>query len=206
MARDLYRRERALSRMLGGPVAGIDEVGRGPWAGPVVAVAVVLPGGTRVVGLADSKTLDEAERNRLCAEILAVAAVGVGWATTRAVDRFNILEATHRAMRRAVARLKIRPIHLLVDGREVPGLPMAHTALVQGDARCACISAASIVAKVVRDRFMTHTASRYPEYGFDKHKGYGTPEHREALARSGPCALHRASFAPVAATRQGALF
>jgi ribonuclease HII len=93
-----------------------------------------------------------------------------------------------------------------VDGREVPGLPVPHTALVKGDARCACIAAASIVAKVVRDRFMSRTSVRYPEYGFDKNKGYGTPEHREALARSGPCALHRASFAPVALTRQGALF
>jgi ribonuclease HII len=206
VARDPYRRERKLARALGGPVAGIDEVGRGPWAGPVVAAAVVLPAGRRIAGLADSKTLDEAERDRLCAEILAVADVGVGWATTRAVDRFNVREATHRAMRRAVAHLRTRPVHLLVDGREVPDLPVPHTALVKGDARCACISAASIVAKVVRDRFMTRTASRYPEYGFEKHKGYGTPEHREALARSGPCALHRASFAPVALTRQGALF
>jgi len=208
---DLYRRERALSRSLGGPVAGIDEVGRGPWAGPVVVAAVILPEGMRIKGLADSKTLEAEERERLCAEILAAAGAGsgcvaLGWATTRSVDRYNILQATYRAMRGAVARLRIRPVHLLVDGREVPDLPVPHTALVKGDARCACISAASIVAKVVRDRFMTRTAARYPGYGFDQNKGYGTPEHREALERSGPCKLHRASFAPVAFTRQGALF
>ena len=206
MARDPYRRERAVSRRLGGPVAGIDEVGRGPWAGPVVAAAVVLPEEPRVPGLADSKTLDEAERERLFAEIVAVAAVGIGWSTTRVVDRINILQATHRAMRRALARLETRPVHLLVDGREVPGLDVPHTALVKGDARCACISAASIVAKVVRDRFMERLAVRYPGYGFEKNKGYGTPEHRAALAREGPCRLHRESFLPVAMTRQGALF
>jgi ribonuclease HII len=206
VARDPYRRERELSRRLGGPVAGIDEVGRGPWAGPVVAAAVVLPPGVGLRGLADSKTLDEPERERLFGEIVRIADVGIGWATTRAVDRLNVLQATHRAMRRAVARLRTRPVHLLVDGREVPDLPVPHTALVKGDSRCACISAASIVAKVVRDRFMTRTALRYPAYGFDRNKGYGTPEHREALARSGPCRLHRASFSPVALTRQGALF
>jgi ribonuclease HII len=206
LVRDLYRRERELAAGLGGLVAGIDEVGRGPWAGPVVAAAVILPEGERVKGLADSKTLDAAERERLCAEIVRVADVGIGWATTRVVDRINILQATHRAMRRAVTRLRGKPVHLLVDGREVPELPFPHTAIVKGDARCACIAAASIVAKVVRDRFMTRTAVRFPEYGFDKNKGYGTPEHRAALAAAGPCRLHRASFAPVAWTRQGALF
>lgn len=206
MPRDPYRRERVVSQRLGGPVAGIDEVGRGPWAGPVVACAVILPEDPRIEGLADSKALDEAERERLFAEIVAVADVGIGWSTTRVVDRINILQATHRAMRQAVARLKARPLHLLVDGREVPLLPVPHTALVKGDAKCACISAASIVAKVVRDRFMTRTSPRFPGYGFDRNKGYGTPEHREALARVGPCRLHRESFLPVAMTRQGALF
>jgi ribonuclease HII len=206
VARDLYRKERDLAREFAGPVAGIDEVGRGPWAGPVVAAAVILPEDAPIAGLADSKTLDEAERERLCAEILAIADVGVGWATTRWVDRLNILQATYRAMRLAVARLSERPVHLIVDGREVPELPVGHTAVVKGDAKCACVAAASIVAKVVRDRFMTHTAPRFPEYGFEKNKGYGTPEHRAALALAGPCRLHRASFAPVAWTRQGALF
>lgn len=203
---DPYRRERQLSRRIGGPIAGIDEVGRGPWAGPVVAAAVVLPCGVRLEGLTDSKALDEAERERLFLEIAAVADIGIGWATTRVVDRINILQATYRAMLRAVHRLPVLPVYLLVDGRDVPNLPVPHTALVEGDARCACISAASIVAKVFRDRFMTRTAPRYPEYGFDKNKGYGTPEHRDALARSGPCRLHRASFAPVALTAQGQLF
>lgn len=195
-----------VSRRLGGPVAGVDEVGRGPWAGPVVAVAVVLPEEPRIPGLADSKTLDEAERERLCAEILAVADVGIAWSTTRVVDRINILRATHRAMRRALGRLRRPPVHVLVDGREVPDLAWSHTALVKGDAKCACISAASIVAKVVRDRFMAHTSARYPAYGFARHKGYGTQEHKEALERVGPCPLHRTSFLPVALTRQGALF
>ena len=174
--------------------------------GGLVAAAVVLPEGVRVDGLADSKTLDEAERERVFLEIVAVAEVGIGWATTRVVDRINILQATYCAMRRAVDRLPCRPAYLLVDGNDVPHLPVPHLALVQGDARCACISAASIVAKVFRDRFMTRTAARYPEYGFDKNKGYGTPEHREALARSGPCRLHRVSFAPVATTFQGVRF
>ncbi len=206
MPRDPYRRERVVSKRLGGPVAGIDEVGRGPWAGPVVACAVILPEEPRIHGLADSKALDEAERERLFAEIVAVADVGIGWSTTRVVDRMNILQATHRAMRQAVARLRTAPVHLLVDGREVPLLPVPHTAIVKGDAKCACIGAASIVAKVVRDRFMTRTSPRFPGYGFDRNKGYGTPEHREALARVGPCRLHRESFLPVAMTRQGALF
>jgi ribonuclease HII len=202
---DPYARESELARKLRGPVAGIDEVGRGPLAGPVVAAAVVL-GGARIDGLADSKALEEQDRDRLFPEIVAAATgIGVGWATTRQIDRWNILRATHRAMALAVGRLPAPPVHLLVDGREVPELGRAQTALVGGDARCACISAASIVAKVVRDRFMTRLSRRFPAYGFDRNKGYGTPEHIRALAESGPCPHHRRTFAPVALSSQGVL-
>jgi ribonuclease HII len=204
--RDLYRRERRLSELVRGLVAGVDEVGRGPLAGPVVAAAVVLPDSPRIEGLADSKTLDPGERELVFARIVEAArAIGVGWASSRAVDRVNILRASHHAMRRAVARLAVHPAHLLVDGLPVPGLPVPHTAIVRGDARCACIAASSIVAKVLRDRLMIRLAARYPEYGFERNMGYPTPEHRLALARSGPCLHHRLSFAPVREALQGML-
>jgi ribonuclease HII len=195
---NLYRRERALSRALGGPVAGVDEVGRGPLAGPVVAAAVVLPAGLKIPGLNDSKQIEEAQRNWIFQILLARAEdIGVGWATTGQVDRMNILRASHHAMARAVARLSRKPAYLLVDGLPVFGLPGPYSAVFQGDAQCACIAAASIVAKVVRDRFMTRLARSHPAYGFDRNKGYGTEEHREALAKDGPCDHHRRSFAPV---------
>ena len=198
MGRDLYRRERRLARKLSGRVAGIDEVGRGPLAGPVVAAAVVLPADRRLAGLDDSKVLTPEERENLFETLLEEAEdIGVGWATSGQVDRLNILRASHHAMARAVDHLARRPTHLLVDGLPVPGLSVPHTAIVKGDGKCACISAASIVAKVLRDRLMTRLAERHPRYGFDRNMGYGTPEHREALAKSGPCAHHRLSFAPV---------
>jgi len=206
VAADPYERERELAESLRGWVAGVDEVGRGPLAGPVVAAAVVLAD-ARIDGLADSKTLEAAERERLFREIVAVApGIGVGWSTTRRIDRLNILRATHEAMARAVRRLPRPPVHLLVDGRPVPLLGEDQTALVGGDGRCACISAASIVAKVVRDRFMERLAGRFPAYGFEKNKGYGTAEHIRALAESGPCPHHRRTFAPVAVSGQGSLF
>jgi len=207
VADDLYRRELRLARAAGGPVAGLDEVGRGPLAGPVVAAAVVLASDRRVEGLADSKTLTPEERLELF-RILCVEAedIGVGWARSREIDRLNILRASHAAMARAVRRLRRRPAHLLVDGRPVDGLPVRHTAIVKGDAKCACVAAASIVAKVLRDRLMARLALRHPGYGFDRNMGYATPEHREALARSGPCAHHRRSFAPVAEALTADLF
>jgi ribonuclease HII len=198
MGRDLYRRERKLSRELEGPVAGVDEVGRGPLAGPVVAAAVVLPGDRRIDGLDDSKALDPEVREELFREILAGAVdIGFGWASSGQVDRLNILRASHHAMARAVGHLSRRPAHLLVDGLPVDGLPVPHTAIVKGDTLCACISAASIVAKVLRDRLMTKLGDRFPAYGFEHNKGYPTPEHCRALAKSGPCHHHRVSFAPV---------
>jgi ribonuclease HII len=206
LPRDPYAREREIALSLGGAVAGVDEVGRGPLAGPVVAAAVVLPESVEVVGLADSKTLSRARREQLCGELLVVAQVGIGWATTREIDRVNVLQATHLAMARAVRRLPSPPAHLLVDGRPVPGLPVEHTAVVKGDSKCACISAASIVAKVVRDRFMAALGRRFPAYGFERNMGYASADHRAALAECGPCPHHRRSFFPVAQTAQGSLF
>ncbi len=179
MAGDLYRSERRLARAAGGPVAGIDEVGRGPLAGPVVAAAVVLSPEHRVEGLADSKVLDAGHREELFRMLRREAvAIGVGWATSGQVDRLNILRASYAAMARAVEHLGIRPAHLLVDGRPVDGLPIRHTAIVKGDSKCACVAAASIVAKVLRDRLMTRLAVRHPAYGFDRNMGYGTGGRR----------------------------
>jgi ribonuclease HII len=197
-ALDPYERERDLARTLGGPIAGVDEVGRGPLAGPVVSAAVILPADRRLEGLADSKVLNAEEREAAFLEIRAHAlAIGVGWATSSEIDRINILRASHLAMQRAAERVRPRPVHLLVDGLPVESLHMPHTAIVKGDALCACISAASIVAKVLRDRLMVRLAGRYPQYGFDRNMGYPTPEHRRALAKSGPCLHHRLTFSPV---------
>jgi ribonuclease HII len=176
----------------------VDEAGRGPLAGPVVAAAVVLPVVGRIPGIADSKTLAPEEREAVFREIRRFAlSIGVGWATSAEIDRRNILRASHLAMARAASRLDPLPVHLLVDGLPVEGLPVPHTAIVGGDALCACISAASIVAKVLRDRLMIRLSRRFPAYGFDRNMGYPTPEHFEALAKSGPCSHHRLTFAPV---------
>jgi ribonuclease HII len=203
---DLYRRELRLAQLYEGPIAGVDEVGRGPLAGPVVAAAVVLPRTPRIKGLADSKVLERAERDEIFHRILALAlAVGVGWCSSGEIDRVNILRASHKAMRRAIARLSTRPAHLLVDGLPVPDLPLPHTAIVGGDGRCACVAASSIVAKVLRDRLMIRLAQRYPDYGWHTNMGYPTPEHFDALAKRGPCLHHRLSFAPVRESLQGTL-
>jgi ribonuclease HII len=205
--RDLYRQERKLRDSIGGHVAGVDEVGRGPLAGPVVAAAVILPEKPRLRGINDSKQLTPEERERLFGLILESAlAIGVGWCSSRRIDRINILRASHRAMARAAKRLRTAPAHLLVDGLFVPGLPYPQTSVVGGDGRCACIAAASIVAKVLRDRLMIRLAVRYPVYGFEHNMGYPTPEHFEALAKSGPCRHHRQSFAPVRESLMESLF
>lgn len=181
-------------------IAGVDEAGRGPLAGPVVAAAVLLDPARPVAGLRDSKLLAEEARNELAAAIRARA---TAWCVARAdveeIDRLNILEATMLAMSRAVAGLGVRPRGVLVDGNRCPGLPCAVEAVVGGDGRVACIAAASILAKVSRDRDMVALEARYPGYGFARHKGYPTAQHRAALARLGPCAQHRRSFAPVRA-------
>ena len=173
-------------------LAGVDEAGRGPLAGPVVAAAVVLPPGRGVDGAGDSKQLSRAVREALCQDILRVAlAVGVGAASVREIDRMNILAATALAMRRALAHLPIAPEHVVIDGLPMRGLARPHEAVVDGDALIHSIGCASIVAKVVRDRLMRRLAARHPGYGWDKNAGYGTPDHLSALRDLGPTAHHR---------------
>lgn len=176
-------------------VAGIDEVGRGPLAGPVVAAAVVLA--APIAGIADSKTLAAARRAVLAEAIRGSARIGVGAASVAEIDRLNILQATWLAMRRAVARLGMAPDELLVDGDRAPELGIPTRCIVGGDASEPAIGAASIVAKVLRDRLMARLARRYPGYGWERNAGYGTREHQAALLRLGPTPHHRRSFAPV---------
>jgi len=179
-------------------VAGVDEAGRGPLAGPVVAAAVVLDPGTPIDGLRDSKQLTALARERL-AEIIRERAYAwsLGRADAADIDRINILQATLLAMARSVEGLPTSPHHVLVDGLHCPRLACTVEAVVGGDRRFASISAASILAKVSRDAEMVELDCRYPQYGFKRHKGYPTAEHREALRRHGPCPFHRRSFAPV---------
>lgn len=183
-------------------VAGIDEAGRGPLAGPVVAAAVVLPADAAFPWLArvrDSKVLAAKVREELAVRIREAAAVGVGAVPERDIDRLGIAAASRLAMLLAVAALPQRPDHLLVDGFALPECPLPQTAIIDGDARCLSIAGASIVAKVERDRLMVELDERYPGYGFTRHKGYATREHCAALARLGPSPVHRRSFAPVRA-------
>jgi len=181
-------------------LAGVDEVGRGPLAGPVVACAVVMPAGVRAIaGVNDSKQLDAATRERLARRIREVAlAVGVGAASVREVDRINILQATVRAMQRALTQVERRlgaaPAHVLVDGTPLRWLGVPHTAVVQGDRTCYSVACASIVAKVLRDRLMRTLAARHDPYAWDRNMGYGTRAHREAIRVHGLTAHHRRSF------------
>ncbi len=181
----------------GGPICGVDEAGRGPWAGPVVAAAVILDPDSIPVGIADSKALDADARDILFPKIMATAKVGVGIASVERIDRDNILNATMWAMAEAVAALDPLPRLALIDGNKAPRLGCATRTVVKGDAKCLSIAAASIIAKVTRDRLMIAFAATYPGYGFDRHKGYGTPEHADALQRFGVTPIHRRSFKPV---------
>lgn len=178
-------------------VAGLDEVGRGPLAGPVVAAAVVLDPKRMPEGLADSKALTPARRAALFSTILATARVGVASVSAPEIDRLNIRQASLLAMCRALAALPCEPDFAIVDGNDPPALPCDVETVVKGDAKVASIAAASIVAKVVRDRLMARQALIYPGFGFAENAGYGTPAHLAALSREGPCPLHRRSFAPV---------
>ena len=191
---ELEAAEIALGR---GPVAGIDEAGRGPWAGPVVAAAVILNPDEIPLGLDDSKALDEAARDAAYARIVRSVRYGIGIADVARIDRDNILQATLYAMGEAVAALAVVPGLAIVDGNRVPMLACPARAIVRGDARCLSIAAASIVAKVTRDRIMVALGKEFPGYGFERHKGYGVPEHKAALARLGVTPHHRRSFKPV---------
>jgi ribonuclease HII len=199
---ELRRHERRLWEQGCVRVAGVDEAGRGPLAGPVVAAAVVLD--DDIEGVNDSKKLSPQRREELFGVIMERAVdVGVGRVPHTTIDSINILEASREAMRLAVAALDAPPDHVLVDGIEVPRLGHPQTAIPQGDARSAPIAAASIIAKVTRDREMVELDARYPGYGFARHKGYGTEEHFAALTRLGPCAIHRLSFDVVRETAGG---
>ncbi|HEX7436021.1 MAG TPA: ribonuclease HII [Caldimonas sp.] len=196
-----FLRARQLSLIFdvnGGLMAGVDEVGRGPLAGPVVAAAVILDERRPIRGLNDSKLLTAATRERLYDEIRAKAlCCSIGAASVDEIDAMNILQAALLAMRRAVDGLRLMPHVVFVDGNQLPRLPMACRAIVGGDAKVRAISAASIVAKVYRDRLCEGLHEEHPEYGFATHKGYCTPEHLAALRRHGACRHHRRSFAPV---------
>jgi ribonuclease HII len=179
-------------------IAGIDEAGRGPLAGPVVAAAVILPVHVRLTGVDDSKQLSEAERERLYHAILEKAVgVGVGSADAGEVDSLNILEASRLAMCRAIADLAPSPDYVLTDAVTLPAIRIPLRPIIKGDALSLSIAAASIIAKVTRDRLMAAYHETFPEYNFLSHKGYGTAEHRSMLARFGPCPIHRRTFAPV---------
>jgi ribonuclease HII len=183
-----------------GLLAGVDEAGRGPLAGPVVAAAVILDDRHPIRGLADSKTLTALRRERLNDQILDKAlCCSIAQASVEEIDTLNILQATMLAMRRAVEGLRLKPAKVLVDGNRLPRLDVLAEAVVKGDARIQAISAASIIAKVYRDRLCAQWHEEFPNYGFARHKGYGTAEHLEALQQHGACIHHRRSFAPVAA-------
>jgi ribonuclease HII len=182
----------------GGPVAGVDEAGRGPWAGPVVAAAVILDPDRIPSGIDDSKELDADAREVVYGRIATTAiAIGVGVGDVERIDRDNILAATMWAMGEAVAQLAKKPKLVIIDGNRAPRLRCKSRTITKGDAKCLSIAAASIVAKVTRDRMMIALAREMPGYGFERHKGYGTPEHQDALRRLGVTAHHRRSFSPV---------
>ncbi len=192
-----FELEAAELQLGSGPVAGVDEAGRGPWAGPVVAAAVILDPERIPANIDDSKVIDEEGRAFLYNRIIKVADVGIGIAEIDRIDRDNILGATLWAMSEAVGQLSAKPRLVLIDGNRAPRLSVPTRTIVKGDAKCLSIAAASIIAKVTRDRIMLALARDFPGYGFERHKGYGTPEHQAAIQRLGVCALHRRSFKPV---------
>ena len=177
------------------PLCGVDEAGRGPLAGPVCAAAVILPRGTVIEGLNDSKKLSEKRREALYGEIVGKAiAFGVAFASVEEIEEKNILEATFLAMNRAIEKLSVVPALALIDGNRNKGIALPSRCVIGGDGKCADIAAASILAKVTRDRYMLEMAEKYPQYGFDRHKGYGTAAHYAAIREYGPSPIHRMSF------------
>ena len=203
---DRFEFERPLWQLGVSRVAGVDEAGRGPLAGPVVAAAAILPARwadsglpTALAGLNDSKQLTEAQREKFFAFITGCGEIefGIAEISPAVIDEINILQATHRAMNDALAKLYPLPPHALVDGRPVKTLRVPQTAIVKGDARSYSIAAASVLAKVTRDRLMLAYAAQFPEYGFAEHKGYGTAKHLAAIAKHGACPIHRLTFAPL---------
>jgi ribonuclease HII len=195
----LHAEQVALAWDTPGLMAGVDEAGRGPLAGPVVAAAVILDERNPIAGLADSKVLTARKREQLFDEIRAKAlCCSIAQASVEEIDQINILQATLLAMRRAVEGLRLKPALVLVDGNRLPVLSMRAEAIVKGDSKVAAISAASILAKVTRDRWCAELDAQYPQYGFAGHKGYGTAEHLQALQAHGACPEHRKTFSPVA--------
>ena len=192
---DLWEYEKTLHSADVRVICGVDEAGRGPLAGPVCAAAVILPLGLEIEGLNDSKKLTEKRREALYDVICAEAvSYGIAFADVEEIETLNILEATFVAMNRAIAKLTVRPDLALIDGNRSKGIAVPAQAVVKGDAHCASIAAASILAKVTRDRYMLEQAALYPQYGFDQHKGYGTKAHYAALREYGPSPIHRLSF------------
>ena len=176
-------------------LCGVDEAGRGTLAGPVCAAAVILPAGLEIPGLNDSKKLSEKQREALFEPIKAAAkAYGIAFATVEEIENLNILNATFLAMNRAISQLSPQPELALIDGNRNTGITVPSRCVVKGDSRCADIAAASVLAKVSRDRYMLEMAEKFPEYGFERHKGYGTKLHYEAIRQYGPCPIHRLSF------------
>lgn len=190
-----------LERAAGGLVAGIDEAGRGPWAGPVVAAAVIIDQSLMPRHIADqiddSKVLRPAKRVELAAALRPCARIGIGAASVAEIDQINILKATFLAMGRALSALGVRPDHALVDGNRLPDLPCPAQAIVKGDSKSLSIAAASIIAKVTRDRIMASLGSRYPGFGWDRNAGYGTAQHQSGLTQLGVTPHHRRSYAPI---------
>jgi ribonuclease HII len=178
-------------------IAGMDEAGRGSWAGPVVAAAVILPKNTKLPGLTDSKLLTAKKREELFAKITKKCEFGIGEATQQEVDELGLTAATEKAFQRAHKNLPKKPDHLLIDGRDKFHFEVPHTPIIKGDLKKRCISAASVLAKVHRDRLMLEYAKKYPHYGFDAHKGYGTARHLNAIKKHGKTNLHRHSYAPI---------
>lgn len=196
--KNLYQYEEELEDQGITYIAGCDEVGRGPLAGPVVVAAVIMPINSRIKGIDDSKKLSEKKRNELYKIILEEAiSVSVSFIDEKIVDEINIYEATKKGMIEAISNLKVKPEHVLIDAMPLKELSIPHTSIIHGDAISASIGAASIVAKVTRDEFMDKMDVKYPGYGFKKHKGYCTKEHLQALDKLGPCEIHRKSFSPV---------